>query len=149
MIRKVTVAAGALMLVAGIAAASASDDPIASRQAMMKNTGASIGAIVKMAKGEAEFDALAANLAIRAMNNTAIGIVHLFPAGSETGMDTEAAPKIWEDMAGFVEKAKAMEDATAKAIAAPAASLDELKAQLGEIGGTCKGCHETYRIKKS
>ncbi|MCC0048480.1 MAG: cytochrome c [Rhodobiaceae bacterium] len=42
-----------------------------------------------------------------------------------------------------------MEDATAKAIATPATSLDELKAQLGEIGGTCKGCHDDYRIKKS
>ena len=149
MIRKATVAAGALILAAGIAAASASDDPIASRQAMMKNTGASIGAIAKMAKGETEFDATAANLAIRAMNNAAIGLPHLFPEGSETGMDTEAAPKIWEDMAGFVEKAKAMEDATAKAIATPETSLDELKAQLGEIGGTCKGCHDDYRIKKS
>ena len=149
MIHKATVPAGAFVLAAGIVAASASEDPIASRQAMMKNTGASIGAIAKMAKGEAEFDATAANLAIRAINNSAIGIVHLFPAGSETGMDTEAAPKIWEDMAGFVEKAKAMEDVTADAIAFPAASLDDLKEQLGKLGGTCKGCHEGYRIKKS
>lgn len=149
MIRKVSIALGALALAGGIVAASASDDPIASRKAMMKNTGASIGVMGKMAKGEMPFDAVQANLAMRAINNAAIGVVHLFPAGSETGGDTEAAPKIWEDMAGFVEKAKAMEDVTADAIAFPAASLDDLKEQLGKLGGTCKGCHEGYRIKKS
>ncbi|MFN0262818.1 c-type cytochrome [Tepidamorphus sp. 3E244] len=149
MIRNLTLLATAGILAGGIAAAAASDDPIADRQMMMKNTGAAIGTLAKMAKGEMEFDATAANLAVRTMNNAAIGFVHLFPEDSMEGGDTEAGPKIWEDMAGFVEKARAMETVTADAIAFPAESLDDVKEQLGKIGGTCKACHDDYRVKKS
>lgn len=65
MIRKLFLPATLAVLSLGIAAASASDDPIADRQMMMKNTGASIGVLAKMAKGEMEFDATSANLAVR------------------------------------------------------------------------------------
>ena len=140
-------ACGACIAVA--TAAVAADDPIANRQAIMKNVGAATGVLGKMAKGEMEFDAIQANLAMRAINNAAIGFVYLFPEGSETGGETEAAPKIWEDMAGFIAKSRDMESVTAEAIAAPAGSLDDLKAQLGKLGATCQACHEGFRIKKS
>lgn len=149
MIRKTYLAVVAATLAAGMGVAIAADNPIESRQEMMKNVGASIGVIAKMAKGEMDFDATQANLAMRAINNAALGYTFLFPAGSETGMETEASPKIWENMAGFVEKAKALEGVTAKAIATPATNLDELKAQLGMLGGTCKACHDEFRVKKS
>ena len=149
MIRKTSIAVAAGALALSLTAVWASDDPIATRQAMMKNVGASIGVMGKMAKGEMEFDATQANLAMRAINNAAIGFVYLFPEGSETGGETEAAPKIWEDMAGFIAKSRDMESVTAEAIAAPAGSLDDLKAQLGKLGATCQACHEGFRIKKS
>ena len=54
-----------------------------------------------MMKGEAEFNAVAAELILRTMNTAALGFDELFPAGSETGGETTASPKIWEDRAGF------------------------------------------------
>jgi cytochrome c556 len=139
---------GASLLVFTALPTQASEDPIADRQAMMENVGAAIGAISKMIKGETEFDAALANMSIRTMYNASVGFPYLFPEGSETGGETEASPKIWEDMDGFTEKAVDMQDVTALAIAAPATSLDDLRAQLGEIGQTCKACHEGFRVKK-
>ena len=72
-----------------------------------------------------------------------------FPEGSETGMETEAAPAIWSDRAGFdaaVAKFKAAADA---GVAAAPADLDGLKAVFGPLTQNCGACHETYRLKKS
>ena len=67
----------------------------------MKNVGAATGVGGKMMKGEMDFDPVAAQLIFNTMNAAANGYGYLFPAGSETGNETEASPKIWEDMAGF------------------------------------------------
>ncbi len=123
-------------------------DPIAERKAVMKNNGAAIGTLAKMAKGEAPFEAGAANLAVRVLYNGSAGFTALFPAGSETGGETEASPKIWEDMAGFKAKDVALEEAAAGVMATPIADLDGVKAALGAIGKNCQGCHETFRVKK-
>lgn len=123
-------------------------DPIATRQMVMKNNGAAIGTLAKMAKGEEEFNATAANLAVRLLWDSQVGFTALFPAGSETGGDTTASPKIWEDMAGFEAKSAALQEVSASLIATPITDLDGVKAALGKLGPACQGCHETYRIKK-
>ena len=122
-------------------------DPIADRKAIMKERGGLIGGIAKMAKGETPFDAAAVLTALQALqaNEAKVDIDALFPAGSDKG-DTKAAPKIWEDMAGFKaanDKYKADLDA---AVAAPATSVEALGAQLGVLGGDCGGCHKPYRL---
>jgi cytochrome c556 len=125
-------------------------DPIQDRQALMKERGKLAGQISKVVKGETPFDAAAVLDALKALevNAEKFDADTLFPAGSDKG-DTTAAPKIWEDMAGF----KAAEDkflADAKAaVASPPADVDALKAQLNTLGGDCGTCHQTYRIKKS
>jgi cytochrome c556 len=125
-------------------------DPIKDRQALMKERGKLAGQISKVVKGETPFDAAAVLDALKALEANAekFDADKLFPAGSDKG-DTTAAPKIWEDMAGF----KAAEDkflADAKAaVASPPADVDALKAQLNTLGGDCGTCHQTYRIKKS
>lgn len=146
--KRLLFAGTAIAVMTAAAASWAAMDPIATRQAVMKNNGAAMGALVKMVKGEAPFDANAANLAVRVLYNGSIGFTDLFPAGSETGGETTAAPKIWEDMAGFQAKDADLSAATAAVIAAPITDLDGVKAALGGIGKTCQGCHETYRIKK-
>ena len=67
----------------------------------MKDVGAAIGMGSKIAKGEVEFNAIAANLVLRTMHSAALGFGYMFPEGSETGADTEASPAIWSDRAGF------------------------------------------------
>jgi cytochrome c556 len=72
----------------------------------------------------------------------------LFPPGSETGEDTEAAPAIWEDREGFDAAIAEWQEAVAAAIAAAPASLEEAKPVAGPIFNACKGCHDNYRIEK-
>ena len=70
-----------------------------------------------------------------------------FPPG--TGPDvgkTEAKAEIWQKPEDFAAKAKAMED-SARAFRAAARSGDvaAIRASFGELGKTCKACHDLYR----
>jgi cytochrome c556 len=132
-----------------LATTAAFADVIADRKAVMKENAKNVGVLVKMVKGEADFDAAAVLTALTALNDNVqqIDVAASFPAGSDKG-DTTASPKIWEDMAGFQAQVDKFKAVTADAVAAPAKDLDALKAQVGVIGQTCSSCHETYRIKK-
>ncbi len=141
------------VLVAGILATStlsvaavAAGDPAVERQLIMKNVGAATGAAAAMVKGQVEFNAVAAQLALRVMNNAAFGVGSLFPEGSETGAETEASPKIWSDRAGF--DAALAKFAADTAGAEKITSLDGLKAAFGKATENCGACHKAYRIKK-
>lgn len=115
------------------------------RQAVMKNVGAATGAGAKMAKGEVEFNAVAAQLVLKTMNSAALGFGLMFPEGSETGADTEASPAIWSDRAGF-------DAAAAKFVADTAANptdLDSFRAAFGAATSNCGACHKAYRVKKN
>lgn len=141
--------AAALIGAAGLAPALAADEPQVVRQEMMKKVGGATGAMAKMVKGEADFDADAALTALTTISEVAGSIGEYFPEGSETGFETEAAPAIWTDRDGFNELlAKFKADADAAVAAAPA-DLDALKASFGPLTKNCGTCHEDYRLKKS
>ncbi|MCZ4271017.1 c-type cytochrome [Maritalea porphyrae] len=96
----------------------ADEDPIAARQSAMKSMGAAL-----KAGDVAAVAPLAAQLKL------------LFPEGS-TSEKSEASPKIWEEWDDFIAILDKLEaDATAGA-AVPV------------IGGSCKACHDNYRVKK-
>lgn len=136
--------------VLAFAASAASADPIADRQAFMKERGKIVGTLSKMVKGEQDFDAalVLSSLQVLQENAEKFDAEALFPAGTETGGDTTAAPKIWEDMAGFkAAEDKYLADVKAANAAAPA-DLEALKVQLGAVGKNCASCHQTFRIKK-
>ena len=124
-------------------------DPIAERQANMKIVGQSIGVVAKMAKGQSAFDGDAALVAFVAMQDAAKGFATLFPDGTETGGETEAAPAIFSDRAGFEAKSAEFEATLEMVVAAGApADLDALRASLGKVGANCQACHKSYRAKK-
>lgn len=127
---------------------SAFADPIADRKAAMKNVGMAMGTLVKMVKGQMDYDANAALLSFAIMNNAAIGYSSLFPAGTETGGETTAHAKVWSDTAGFTAGMDKFRDDAAAAIAAKPADLDAFKAAFGKVAANCKVCHETYRVAK-
>lgn len=131
------------------AGSSAFADPTLDRQALMKERGKIVGGLSKVVKGEQPFDAAEVMAALQALQANAekFDVDTLFPAGSDSG-DTTAAPKIWEDMAGFkAAEDKYLEDVKAANAAAPA-DVDALKAQLGTLGADCGTCHKVYRVKK-
>lgn len=143
---KKTIITGLIISAMAAATAFAAGDPAVERQAMMKNVGAATGAAAKMVKGEAPFDAVAAELSLRVMNAAANGFGHLFPEGSETGAETEASPAIWSDRAGF--DAAVAKFATDTTVAGPIADLDAFKAAFGAATANCGACHKAYRVKK-
>lgn len=141
-----------LAMAAGLALSSvaqAADDPIATRKAVMKHVGKSTGALGAIMKGEADFDPRVAELAFRTMNGAALTFANFFPEGSQSGGETTAAPKIWEDSAGFAAAVAKFEADTAAAIAAAPADLDAFKGTFGKVAANCKSCHEAYRVKKN
>lgn len=142
----IAVAAGASLLFGSMAIAA--DDPISVRKALMKTQGASIGTLSKMAKGEMEFNAVAAMLALRALEASAYGFGHYFPKGSETGMETTAAPAIWEKMGDFQAAVAKFQADTSAAAANPPKSKEDLGPILGAVGANCGSCHKVFRVKK-
>ena len=127
----------------------ANADVIKDRQDKMKIVGKSMGIVGKMAKGQSDFDGQAALAAFVAMKDAAEGYETLFPAGTETGGETEAAPAIFTDRAGFEAKVADFEASLVKVTAAAPESVEALGAMVGEVGQNCGACHKAYRVKKN
>lgn len=84
--------------------------------------------------------------AARSLAGWAKALPGMFPAGS-TSATSEALPVIWSDRAGFEARAAAYATAAAKlAELAKAGDKAGFATQWAEVGGTCKGCHDTYRM---
>ncbi len=112
---KAVIVAGALSVAASAAAVAG---PVEDRKELMKSVGKSIKFVVPMAKGEAPFDGFLAAEAMRIINEVPDKYVKLFPEGSDKHPKTEASPKIWQDMKGFLAKAEGLKTASALAMAA-------------------------------
>ena len=73
-----------------------------------------------------------------------------FPPGSgpEAGK-THAKAEIWQKPHDFADKTRAFQQAAAKLnAAAQGGDLAAIKAAQGELGKSCKGCHDLYRREK-
>lgn len=125
----------------------ASDDPIDSRQKLMLSNAAVAGAGVAMIRGDVPFSPAIANAVFLTMSAVSHTYGDYFPEGSNAG-DTEASPKIWEDMAGFEAALAKFQEAADAAVAAKPADLDGFKAEFGKVAQNCNSCHELYRIEK-
>lgn len=145
----------AVALTAGLAGAAAGADPlddaIKARRGYFTLLGANVGPLAAMAKGEMEYSAETAEThATNLLALTNYNPVPHFPAGSsnaEKAGDTRALPVIFTDTPGFLEKYRDMV-AAVTALQEPAvAGRGELGQALGQLGGTCKACHDDYRAQ--
>lgn len=121
-------------------------DPVADRQALMKEVGQSM----KDAAGinsAATFDAAKAKAIMGKVAADAKKAAGLFPAGSGTDAKTLAAAKVWEDNADFTKR---LTELTALATTASgAADVATYGPAFKAVGATCKSCHDIYRKKPS
>jgi cytochrome c556 len=141
----------AAMLVSCLTAATvvvAADDPIMVRQGLMKQIGGSVGALSGIAKGDKPFDAAVVSKALTTIRDNAKAFPDQFPTGSETGMDTAASPKIWENKADFTAKSIKLSDDAAVVLAAMPTDQAGVATAMKTIGGECGVCHQAYRVKK-
>ena len=140
----------AALLVGCLTAATvvAADDPIMVRQGLMKQIGGAVGALSGIAKGDKPFDAAIVTKSLTTIRDNAKAFPDQFPVGSETGMDTAASPKIWENKADFTAKSIKLSDDAAMVLASMPADQAGVATAMKTIGGECGVCHQAYRLKK-
>lgn len=114
------------------------------RVALMKGTGKAMGAIAKVAKGEAAYGPETVKAAETVLAN-AKRIPAMFPKGSTTA-DSRAKPEIWEKWDDFEKHASGLQAEAAKLVqVAQAGDAAAIGAQLKATGMACGGCHKAYR----
>lgn len=123
------------------------EDAIKYRKAGMTVMAAHFGRVAGMANGKIPFDAKAV-----AENAEVAAYMSKLPfAGFVPGTDkgeTKAKPEIWTEMDKFRGGATKMQDEMAKLnVAAKGGDMATIKAAAGEVGKTCKGCHDDFRNK--
>ncbi|MFN4129652.1 MAG: c-type cytochrome [Paracoccaceae bacterium] len=133
-----------LMLVASVAVAKegVQDPTVKARMDLMSGIGMNVKVLGDMATDKEPFDAAAALAAQEALVAASANIAEKFEPQA-TDPVSEAKPEIWTNWEDFVTKAGAL---NAAATVLDPASLDGVKAGMGAIGGSCRGCHTTYRM---
>ncbi|MBF0166915.1 MAG: cytochrome c [Alphaproteobacteria bacterium] len=151
--RSLTFAASALVVsTIGIGAAQAQqakpEDVLALRKGVYQVVKASFGPMAGFADGKVQLDA--AKLAVLGTRLGAVApmAADTFPAGSDLVAGSKAKPEIWSKPDDFKAKMGAFQAAAAKlADLAKAGNLEGVKAQVPEVGKTCKACHDDYKEK--
>jgi cytochrome c556 len=130
------------------AAAQSCQEPIKTRQTLMKRSGgmAKIGS--SMIKGETPFDLAKTKEIFAAFADDAGQMAKLFPDCSKSGDDTTASSAIWDKpddfkaaITKFAADVKTAQDSTK--------DLDTFKTSFQSLGKDCGGCHQNFRIHKS
>ncbi len=135
-----------LFILAGAAAFAHSgvqNQTVMARMEAMKSIGGAMKVLGSMAKGQADFDAGAAQTAAAAIARHSAETPALFEA-RETDPKSEAKPAIWADFADFTAKADALESAALE-ISETLTTPDELVPSVQRLGQACKACHSLYR----
>jgi cytochrome c556 len=138
----------ALAVGLSVGAAIAQQDPVITRENLMKENNKHAIAVVRMMRGQAPFDAAAVDAAFAQWADTAQKLPSLFPDNSKTGGDNRASPKIWLNKKDFEAKAAAFAKAVAENHDKAKSSLDGLKAAIPVVGKGCDDCHKDYRLGK-
>lgn len=138
--------AGAIVA-AGVAFAEveATDPNVIARQGLMGMIGKNTGILGGMASGKTPYDAAAAAGAKAALIEASAKIEATFKDQGGADPASEAKPEIWTSWDDFLKHATALNTA---ATALDVASVETIGAGMSGLGGACKDCHTTYRVKK-
>lgn len=129
------------------------DRQIKARQAVMQLYAFNLGILGAMAKGDVDYNSEQASIAaanLDALVNMNIGA--MWPQGSDMKANeglTWAKEENWTMYPKAAEKAQALKTASATMVAEAGSGLDAMRGAIGAVGGSCKGCHETFRAPKN
>ena len=136
----------------GFAAPDANQRAIKARQGEMQLRSFNAGPLFGMAKGRIEYDAeLASKLAGNLKLLLDLDMGRAWVAGSDNEAyfgETTALPKIWDTYPEISEYGKKYRQAVNELAAAAGKGVDALKPAVGNLGKSCKGCHDEFREKK-
>lgn len=125
------------------------DAEITARQGIMAYRAINLGVLGAMAKGEAAYDASAAQTAADNLVSAArLDTSMLWPQGSDNSANpmSRADAKAWTAEANLGEKNQAFMTAAEAMQGAAGNGLDALKAAIGPLGEACGACHKAARI---
>jgi cytochrome c556 len=119
------------------------------RHTVMEAIGEHMSAMSMLAKGESDRKQDAAAHA-RALADLSKMVPDLFPEGSgpAPGVETHAKAEIWKDKEKFAEAVKRFQtEADALVAVTTKGDFEGFKTQLGNVGKSCGGCHDNFRMK--
>ena len=120
-------------------------DHVKARQDAFKKVGESMEGIGKMAKGETPFDAEQFKTLVADMQTAGGEAFQHFGEGTQGG---NAKAEIWTDMAKFEAGRDQMVAAvTALNEAAQSGDMKVIGPKIGDVGGSCKSCHDAFKEK--
>jgi len=140
--------------VAGLAAALPAaaqfqkpEDAIKYRQSAMALQGNHLGRVFAMTSGNSPFDAKVAAEQIELVALLNRLQFAAFTEGSDKG-NTKAKPEIWSQKDKWnAAVAKSQEDVNKLAAVGKTGNADQIKAAVGAVGQSCKGCHDEFRSR--
>lgn len=150
--KSMTVLSLAAMLAGGAVYAQDLPGPVKARQGQFQIMAMNLGILGNMAKGETEYDAASAQAAADTL--VAVSMIQQgpnWPAGTDEMSinGTRAKAEIWDNLDDVLAKWADFGEA-AKGLQAIASDGQEgLGAAIGQVGGTCKACHDEYRAPAS
>ena len=140
------VAAGSVLAFAVVGVSSA-QDPVATRQALMKQVGQQMKDASGFATGQTPWDAAKVKAVTSALAANGKKAQGLFPASSAAHAKSQTDPKVWKNKADFDKRLAEM--STLALAAGKAPSMEAYRPAFTKLSATCKSCHDTYRKKPS
>ncbi|MCB5189145.1 cytochrome c [Methylobacillus arboreus] len=142
----------AVVLAGSVQGAYAADpkpeEEIRYRQSVFNVIGRNFNALGAIAKGERPYDQAFAVKTANLVELLAPLPFGSFGPGTDKGALHRSDAKIWTDQAKYKEATDKFLAEVSK-LSTSAKDLNSLKAQVGEIGKTCKGCHDDFRLKEA
>jgi len=136
---------GAPLLTTSVYADKA-EDAINYRQSIFTAFRWHFGAMGAMVRGKADYNA--EQFAHHATQLAALTRMPQegFIEGSDFG-ETDAKDELWENLADVNQRFDQLSQDADKLVAVSGGSLDEARAAFGDVGKSCKGCHDKYRAE--
>ncbi|MDN3986290.1 c-type cytochrome [Zwartia vadi] len=123
------------------------EDAIKYRQAAFVVLASQFGRMQSTVKGQVPYDAAAIKANVEIVKTLSTLPWGAFGAGTQG--KSAAKPEVWSDAAGFKTAQAKFESAVVKlSAAADSGDLEKLRAAFGDVGASCKVCHDSYRVKK-
>lgn len=124
------------------------EDVIEFRQGVYKVIGWYFGPLGAMAKGDMPFDSKVAARNAQIVADMSKIAPDAFLRGSDSGQ-TAVLPEVWSKPQDFAKAMENFQQQSAKlAEVAQSGDFDAFRAQVGETGKACKGCHDDFRKKR-
>lgn len=120
-------------------------EEVKAREKIFKAFKQDMGTMGKMIKGDAAFDAAQFQAAAASLDDNA-GKPWVHFTADSAHEKSEAKPEIWSKADEFKKQIDKFTAATAALkTAAASGKLDDVKKPFGEVGQSCKSCHEAFR----